>query len=1202
MTQTTLSAERAITLNDKYTLDRGRVYLTGTQALIRLMLVQRRRDRAAGLDTAGFVSGYRGSPLGGLDRALWAAQPQLVEHRIHFQPGLNEDLAATSVWGTQQLHLFPNPQADGVFSLWYGKGPGVDRSIDVLKHGNMAGSAQAGGVLLVAGDDHGCQSSTLPHQSEQVFAAALIPVLHPASVQEYLDFGLFGFALSRYSGCWVGFKAIAETVESSASVAVDAERLRFVTPEWELPPGGLNIRWPDPPMVMEQRLLGPKLAAVAAFARANPIDRVVIGSEADRLGIACAGKAYLDVRQALEELGLDAARCQALGLRVYKIGLAWPLATDGALAFARGLAEVLVVEEKRAFIEDQLAKALYALPAAQRPRLSGKTDERGAPLLPSAGELGPALVARAIVARLSALGELPSELSLRLQRLLDLEALARETKSAMARTPFFCSGCPHNRSTTLPEGSMALAGIGCHGMAQLMPQRNTITSTHMGGEGATWIGMAPFNGGGHVFQNLGDGTYQHSGLLAIRAAAAAGVNITYKILHNGAVAMTGGQPLEGAPTVPQITRQVAAEGARRVVVVADDPSRWQGNPDLAPGVSVRHRDELDAVQRELRETPGLSVLVYDQACAAEARRQRKRSKLKPAARVIINPAVCEGCGDCSVASNCVSVRPLTTELGDKREIDQSACNQDLSCLRGFCPSFVTVPGAVPRRAGLPTGSHAAAREVEPDPAQGLPLPTPAALDAPYGILVTGVGGTGVLTIGALLGMAAHLEGRAVTTLDFTGLAQKNGAVMSHVRIARSAEDLHAVRLAPGGADLLLACDLVTASSEAALSRLARGRTRAVLNTDVAPTAAFLIQGSAVSDEPLLKALQTACDPGDLHPMAASRLATALAGDAITTNLLMLGFAYQRGLLPLSLAAIDRAIELNGVALEQSRRVFAWGRVAAHDPQRLAALAPLAAERPAAAPFKLDDFIERRVRDLVAYQDPAYAERYRVRVARVAEAEAKQAPGCSGLAEAAARSLFKLMAYKDEYEVARLYRAPEFRAQLASLFEGNPETMAIEFHLAPSWLVGSPRHPDAEGSRPAKRRFGRWIWHGFGLLAALKRLRGTPWDPFGRSEDRRLERALRDQLEHLLDEITRTLSPANHALALELVRLPDRIRGYGPVKRANAATVQRAAAELLARYRAGGSPARRTIPVFAWQPDTALDRAALHHEPHEHGQK
>ena len=1168
MSNSPLSAERVTSLDDKYTLDRGQIYLTGTQALVRLLLVQRRRDLAAGLDTAGFVSGYRGSPLGGLDRQLWAAQPLLHQHRIHFQPGLNEDLAATSVWGTQQLHLFPNPRADGVFSLWYGKGPGVDRSIDVLKHGNMAGSAKAGGVLLVAGDDHGCQSSTLPHQSEQVFAAALIPVLHPATVQEYLDFGLFGFALSRYSGCWVGFKAIAEAVESSASVAVDTDRLRFVTPAAELPPDGLNIRWPDPAMVMEQRLLGPKMAAVAAFARANPIDRVVFAGGADRLGIACAGKAYLDVRQALDELGLDAPRCAALGLRVYKIGLSWPLATEGALAFARGLQEVLVVEEKRAFIEDQLAKALYALPAGERPRLTGKSDEHGAPLLPSAGELGPAVVARAIVARLAACGDVPAELAQRLQRLLDREAFAREAKSASARTPFFCSGCPHNRSTTLPEGSMGLAGIGCHGMAQLMPQRQTITSTHMGGEGATWIGMAPFNGGGHVFQNLGDGTYQHSGLLALRAAAAAGVNITYKILVNGAVAMTGGQPLEGAPTVPQITRQVAAEGARRIVVVADDPARWQRDPGLAPGVSVHHRDELDAVQRELRQTPGLSVLVYDQACAAEGRRQRKRANVRPAARVVINPAVCEGCGDCSVASNCVSVRPLATELGDKREIDQSACNQDMSCLRGFCPSFVTLPGAVPRRA--------APRATDADPAHDLPLPEPAALDAPYGILVTGVGGTGVLTIGALLGMAAHLEGKGVTTLDFTGLAQKNGAVMSHVRIARSPGELHAVRLAPGGADLLLACDLVTAGSEAALSRLERGRTRAVLNTDVAPTAAFLIDGSDVAGEPLLKALRAACDPGDLHPMAASRLATALAGDAIATNLLMLGFAFQRGLLPLSLASIERAIELNGVAVEQSRRVFAFGRVAAHDPQRLASLSPLAAARPPDAPATLDDFIERRVRELVEYQDAAYAQRYRERVTRVAEAEAKLAPGCSGLAEAAARGLYKLMAYKDEYEVARLYRAPEFRVQLATLFGGDPETMPIEFHLAPSWLS----RPGADGSPPTKRRFGRWVWHGFGVLAALKRLRGTPFDPFGRSEDRRLERALRDRHEQLLDELVRTLNPTNHALALQLARLPDRIRGYGHVKRRNADLVRREEGELLARYRAGGPAARPTIPVVA----------------------
>ncbi|MBU3740023.1 MAG: indolepyruvate ferredoxin oxidoreductase family protein, partial [Rhodoferax sp.] len=725
-----------ISLDDKYTRSSGRVYLSGTQALVRLPLMQRARDRAAGLNTGGFISGYRGSPLGGYDRALWRAQALLRENRIHFQPGLNEDLAATSIWGTQQSQLFPGATVDGVFSLWYGKGPGVDRSADVLKHGNSAGSSRHGGVLVVAGDDHGAQSSTLAHQSEQVFAAAMMPVLHPATVQEYLDYGLYGFALSRFSGCWVGFKAVTETVESSASVEVGEDRLQLVLPDAPLVEGGLSIRWPDTPLQQERRLHGPRMQAIEAFARANPIDRLVFSSPGARLGIMATGKAYLDVRRALERLGIDAARARELGIRLYKVGLSWPLQTPGVLEFARGLDEILVVEEKRAFIEEQLVRALYHAGSDRRPRVVGKTDEQGRILLRSDGEIDPAMVTRAVLTRLQALGLAADDLQ---RRLAGSEAAAHEVvqqRVALQRTPFFCSGCPHNTSTQLPEGSRGLAGIGCHGMVQMLPQRNTYTITQMGGEGATWIGLAPFSSQGHVFQNLGDGTYQHSGLLALRAAAAAGVNITYKILYNAAVAMTGGQPIEGGPSVADITRQVAAEGAKKVVVVTDDPDKYPRDTAFAPGVEVHHRRDLDRVQRELREIPGLTVLVYDQGCAAEKRRIRKRIPDATADRhVVINAAVCEGCGDCSRASNCMSVLPLDTELGRKRTIDRSGCNKDFSCLEGFCPSFVTLRGARPRRAGAPSGKPQA-------PDHALPLPTPQSLERPYGILVTGVGGTG----------------------------------------------------------------------------------------------------------------------------------------------------------------------------------------------------------------------------------------------------------------------------------------------------------------------------------------------------------------------------------------------------------------------------------------------------------------------------
>ncbi len=746
----------AVTLDDKYTLQSGRIYLSGVQALVRLPMLQRQRDLAAGLTTGGFISGYRGSPLGTYDHALWQAKRFLQQNNIHFQPGLNEDLAATAVWGSQQVNLFPSAAVDGVFGIWYGKGPGVDRSVDPLKHANSAGTSRHGGVIAIAGDDHGCQSSTLAHQSEHIFQAAMIPILNPATVQEYLDFGLFGFALSRFSGCWVGFKAIAETVESSASVHVDPARLDIVLPQdFEMPPGGLSIRWPDPPLEAEQRLHGPKMAAVAAFVRANRIDRLVTDPPAARFGIITTGKAYLDVRQALADLGIDDKAAAALGIRIYKVGLTWPLEASGARRFAEGLSDVLVVEEKRGFIEDQLVRLLYNLDASRRPTVVGKEDERGAPLLQSPGELTPTMVARAIVLRLKRLGEESPHLTQRLARLESFDKLLDAPMPTTQRTPFFCSGCPHNTSTRVPDGSRAQAGIGCHAMAMYVPARRTATITHMGGEGANWIGQAPFTTEPHIFQNLGDGTYSHSGLLAIRAAAVSGVNITYKMLFNDAVAMTGGQPVEGHLTVPQITQQVTAEGARRVVVVTDEPEKYPANAGFAPGVEIRHRDALDQVQRELREVPGLTVLVYDQTCAAEKRRRRKRGQYPdPPKRVFINERVCEGCGDCSEKSNCVSVKPLETEFGRKRSIDQSNCNKDFSCVKGFCPSFVTIHGGQLRKLPKPTAA------VAEDPFAALPLPQQRPLGDAYGILITGIGGTGVITVGALLGMAAHLEGGA----------------------------------------------------------------------------------------------------------------------------------------------------------------------------------------------------------------------------------------------------------------------------------------------------------------------------------------------------------------------------------------------------------------------------------------------------------
>jgi indolepyruvate ferredoxin oxidoreductase len=1131
-------------LDDKYRFEAKRIYLSGVQALVRLPLLQRERDRAAGLNTAGFISGYRGSPLGMYDHTLWRAKSFLQEHDIAFVPGLNEDLAATAVWGSQQVGLFPGAKVDGVFGIWYGKGPGVDRSTDVLKHANSAGSSRNGGVLALAGDDHGCQSSTLAHQSEQVFAAALMPVINPSTLQEYLDLGLYGFALSRYSGCWVGFKAIGETVESSASIYADPDRVKIVLPaDFEMPPGGLNIRWPDPPLEAEKRLFGAKMEAVKAFVRANRLDRIVLDGKPARLGIIATGKAYLDLRQAMADLGISDRDAEALGLRIYKVALTWPLEEVGAKRFAEGLQDVLVVEEKRGFIEDQLMRILYNVDAWNRPSVVGKHDESGAPLLPSEGELSPTVVASALVARLRRLGHQSPLLEQRLARLEAFDQPATgHAPITLQRTPFFCSGCPHNTSTKLPEGSRAMAGIGCHGMVLSIPSRRTATITHMGGEGANWIGQAPFTNEAHIFQNLGDGTYTHSGLLALRAAAASGVNITYKILYNDAVAMTGGQPAEGGFTVAQIAHQVWAEGTKRLVIVSDDPGKYPANY-FPPGATIHHRRDMDALQRELREIKGLTALIYDQTCAAEKRRRRKRGLYPdPPKRVFVNDLVCEGCGDCSQTSNCVSVQPLDTEFGRKRQIDQSNCNKDYSCVEGFCPSFVTVHGGSLKRL---KNSAVDSGQLFAD----LPLPPALPLDKPWNILVTGIGGTGVITVGALLGMAAHVDGKGCSALDFTGLSQKNGAVMSHVRIAAKPEDLSTVRITNGGADLILGCDMVVSAGATALSRVDRGVTKAFVNADLQPTASF-VQNPDIDFE--LGAMQTtlrdAIGERNLEIIDATGIAATLMGDSIATNPFMLGFAFQKGAIPLSLEALLRAIEINGAAIEMNKQAFTWGRLAAHDMSRVRSVIQFRTR--AGAPSKtLDEQIAIRSDFLTNYQDRAYSDRYLTAVEKVRKAEAAAAPASTELTEAVVKNLFKLMAYKDEYEVARLYTDGSFARKLSDKFDGD---YRIKFYLAPPIFAKRDK-----SGRLMKKEYGGWMLSAFKLLAKLKGLRGTSFDPFGRTEERKMERKLVEDYFAVIDQRIANLKPAQIPQLSKLARLPEMIRGYGHIKDDN---IAKAAAE------------------------------------------
>jgi len=1139
---------RNVTLDDKYALSEGRVFLTGTQALVRLLLLQRQRDALAGLDTAGYVSGYRGSPLGGLDQALWAARPHLARNHIVFQPGVNEDLAATAIWGTQQVNLSPGAKHDGVFGMWYGKGPGVDRCGDVFKHANSAGSWKHGGVLVVAGDDHAARSSTVAHQSEHALKAAMMPVLVPAGVQDYLDLGLHGWAMSRYSGCWVGFKAVADTVESSASVDISPDRVRIVLPtDYALPEGGLNIRWPDDRLLQEARLLDHKLYAALAYCRANRLNQVVIDAPNPRLGIITTGKSYLDVRQAFDDLGIDDALAAELGIRLYKVGMVWPLESDGVRRFAEGLEEILVVEEKRQLIEYQLKEQLYNWREDVRPRVIGKFDEKGEwelPngrwLLPASGELSPAQIARVIADRI---GRHFTSTRIR-DRLAVIEA--KESSAApvipIARTPYFCPGCPHNSSTRVPDGSRALAGIGCHFMVLWM-NRATSTYSHMGGEGAAWMGQAPFSEQRHVFANLGDGTYFHSGSLAIRAAVASGANITYKILYNDAVAMTGGQPVDGNLTVPQIAHQLHAEGVHHVIVVTDGTARAYGPADLPHGVPIRHRDELDAIQRDMRECPGVSAIIYDQTCAAEKRRRRKRGKMvDPPRRLFINEAVCEGCGDCGTQSNCLAVVPVETEFGRKRAIDQSACNKDYSCEKGFCPSFVSVLGG-----GVKKGRGLA---VAGDDIAAPPAPVLASTTKPYGILVTGVGGTGVVTIGALIGMAAHIDGKGVTVLDMTGLAQKGGAVFSHVRICDDPEDIHAVRVATGEADAVIGGDAIVTASPDALARMYAGRTRVVANCAETPTADFTRNPDW--QFPLSRmqaAIGAAVGEGAAHFVDASDLALRLLGDSIASNLFLLGYAWQLGLVPVSWEAIDRAIELNGTAVATGRAAFLWGRRAAHDPAAVVARARPKLAAPAAP--TLADLIERRATYLTGYQDADYAARYRSLVERARNVEATL--GSTQFTEAVARNLFKLMAIKDEFEVARLYAETDFTQQLADRFEGD---YTLEFHLAPPILA----RPDPKTGVVRKMAFGPWMLTAFRWLARARRFRGTRWDVFARSEERRRERALLAGYETDIGALLVRLDRSTLGDATALASLPEKIRGFGHVKRRSmdAAEPERAA--------------------------------------------
>ncbi|MCW8128170.1 indolepyruvate ferredoxin oxidoreductase family protein [Microbulbifer halophilus] len=1168
------SPTRQVSLDDRYTTLKGHVLLSGIQALVRLPIDQMRMDRERGLNTATFISGYRGSPLGGYDQQLTRAKKHLDEYNIRFVPGVNEELAATSVWGSQQVGLFDGAEVDGVCGIWYGKTPGVDRSGDAFRHGNAAGSSPQGGALIIAGDDHGCKSSSYPGQSEFAFVDMHIPVLNPATVQEVLDYGHYGLELSRFSGCWVAMITLAENMDSSSTVEVDPERVQFTYPDVERPEGGLNIRKQDNPLEQEERLWRYKRPAALAFARANRLNRVVLDNPGATLGIVSTGKAHLDLMQALEDMGIDEQQARELGIRILKVGMSYPLDVPGIQKFARGLDYLLVLEEKRSLMEVQLKEELYNvhLKDPHFPRILGKVDENDRPLMPMYGELSPAVVVQVLGKVLSDKCQAASQLGERARhRLMRLDKLAerisRQAGSSVSRLPMFCAGCPHNRSTKVPEGSRALAGIGCHYMAQWL-DRETYTFTQMGAEGVNWVGQAPFTSEKHVFVNIGDGTYFHSGILAIRASVAARVNITYKILFNDAVAMTGGQPHDGELHPDLICRQVLSEGVEKVVLVMDDTGKYKGALTFPEQVEIRHRDHMPVVMEELRETEGCTVIIYDQTCATELRRKRKRGLLpKAEGRPFINDLVCEGCGDCVQQSSCIAVEKVDTALGDKRRINQTSCNQDMSCVNGFCPSFVTVKGGkLAKRAGV--------GDVLCTEAAKLPQPELPQLDEPFNLLVTGVGGTGVVTLGALLAMAAHIEGKACSTLDQTGLAQKGGAVYSHVRFAAEPQALQAVRISDGRADALLACDLIAAGNLAAcLAKLDETHSRAVVNTHLSPTAASVLgREDSHSPQAILDTLSDTVKA--LDSVEGHRLTSAALGDTLAANIFMLGFAWQKGLLPLGEEALLQTIELNGVAVEANLQGFAAGRLAAADRAALDALLSDSRSEPK-LPQGLEEVVAHRSEHLAGYQNDALARRYRALVDRVKDAEILKVPGSEALAEVVARYYAKLLAYKDEYEVARLYTDGRFAESLKENFAGDFE---LEFNMAPPLIAPF----DKALGRPRKLKFGGWMYRAFGLLAKLKGLRGTPFDIFGYTAERKMERALIGEYEQLVDRVIGELDGSNHAAAIELLSYPDAIRGYGQVKEASLEKAKQLREAALLRFenpRADIDGATQRVKVF-----------------------
>ena len=1102
---------RETQLSDRFDLSCTPVLLNGTQAIVRLLLMQKARDALSGLNTAGYVSGYRGSPLGTVDLQMMRAKNHLDQSDVVFQPGLNEDLAATAIWGTQQAELRGEGKFDGVFALWYGKGPGVARSGDAIMHGNFAGSSKHGGVLMLMGDDHVGESSTTLHQSDLTLIDAYLPILSPAGIQDVIDFGILGYALSRFSGNWVGLKCLKETIESSAVVDGQIDRIKISLPKFDLPPDGLNIRLGDTPKDMEARVMDFRRGAAKAFCTANRMNRPEWGTPASKIGFVASGKSWLDLMHAMSLLDLDKAEAERLGISTYKVGMVWPLDTEPMLQWSSSLDMVVFVEEKRKLIEIQTKDALFD--AGRRQRVLGGKDLDGNELFPIRYALDPVMIAEKIGNIIVSSGRDTDRLKNALRKLKAMPTLGNSEDHAV-RTPYFCSGCPHNTSTRIPEGARAYAGIGCHYLAQWM-DRNTSGSTQMGGEGSNWIGEAPFSKREHIFQNIGDGTYNHSGVNSVRAAVAAGTNITFKILFNDAVAMTGGQEIEGELSASRIAHELASFGIENVAVVFDEKEDidFKAFPSTA---KFYPRPELDRVQREFQKLNGVSAIVYVQTCAAEKRRRRKHGRFPDTGRrVFINQDVCEGCGDCGVQSNCVSIMPVETVFGRKRLVDQSSCNQDFSCLNGFCPSFITLRGANIKNAG-------GVQFKAPD----FPDPDVPKIEGTYNIVVTGIGGTGVLTVDSILAMAAHLDKQGVGVIQMLGFAQKGGAVTSHCRIARTPEDISAIRVSNAEANLVIGCDLVVAAGSETRSLMSRGRTKAAVNRHEAITGEFTRNRSfRIPGDEMKNQIEAKLGAENAFFVDSTRIAKSAFGDSIYSNMILFGLAWQKGWVPVTEGAILRAIELNGVAVEKNVGAFTLGRWAALDFDAVCGAVNARSVDPIAT--TVDELIEQRKSHLRQHSNEKAADRFMAFVKRFHDNEMK---------EAVAESYHKLLAVKDEYEVARLHLSSASKAK--DEFDGN---FKMTFHLSPPLLART-----GKDGRPKKYEFGQWMIPVFRIIASMKWLRGTWLDPFGRGSERLLQMEFTRQFETDMEEVLASNDPGKREIALELAKLPTTVRGYGPV--------------------------------------------------------